>query len=142
MAQHYSDPKRASDPHALPDVEVFALDGSINDDVHDDEGKPLAPGWYWWACFPGCLPDGDPVGPFATEQEAIDDAQDGAGDDEEDDAPTPQSGYTSCACRDCMETAISNNVTKPELCSECVDAGCEADAGTCCVVPDDDGEES
>jgi hypothetical protein len=30
-------------------------------------------GWYWWACFPGCLPDGDPVGPFGTEQEAIDD---------------------------------------------------------------------
>ncbi len=32
-------------------------------------------GWYWQACFPGCLPDGDPVGPFETEQEAIDDAQ-------------------------------------------------------------------
>lgn len=32
-------------------------------------------GWYWWACFPGCLPDGDPQGPFATEQEAIDNAQ-------------------------------------------------------------------
>lgn len=24
--------------------------------------------------FPGCMPDGDPSGPFATEQEAIDDA--------------------------------------------------------------------
>jgi hypothetical protein len=34
-----------------------------------------APGWYWWACFPGCLPDGEPNGPFTTEQEAIDDAQ-------------------------------------------------------------------
>jgi hypothetical protein len=31
-------------------------------------------GWYWWACFPGCLPDGDPTGPFETEQAAIDDA--------------------------------------------------------------------
>lgn len=31
-------------------------------------------GWYWWACFPGCLPDGEPVGPFATEAEALADA--------------------------------------------------------------------
>lgn len=33
------------------------------------------PGWYWWACFPGCLPDSDPMGPFATEAEALADAQ-------------------------------------------------------------------
>ena len=31
-------------------------------------------GWYWWACFPGCLPDGDAVGPFETEREAVIDA--------------------------------------------------------------------
>ena len=31
------------------------------------------PGWYWWACWPGCMPDGDAVGPFETEQAAIDD---------------------------------------------------------------------
>lgn len=29
------------------------------------------PGWYWWACFPGCLPDGEPMGPFESEQAAI-----------------------------------------------------------------------
>jgi hypothetical protein len=34
-------------------------------------------GWYWWACFPGCTPDGDPCGPFASEQAAIDNAQEG-----------------------------------------------------------------
>jgi hypothetical protein len=28
-------------------------------------------GWYWWACFPGCLPDGEPMGPFESEQAAI-----------------------------------------------------------------------
>ena len=33
-------------------------------------------GWYWWPCFPGCLPDGDPSGPFENEQEAIKDATD------------------------------------------------------------------
>jgi hypothetical protein len=31
-------------------------------------------GWYWWACSPGCLPDGDPCGPFDTEEEALDHA--------------------------------------------------------------------
>ena len=31
-------------------------------------------GCYWWSCFPGCLPDGDAVGPFQSEAEAIADA--------------------------------------------------------------------
>ena len=31
-------------------------------------------GWYWWPCFPGCHPDGDPVGPFQTERDAVIDA--------------------------------------------------------------------
>ena len=30
--------------------------------------------FYWWACFPGCLPDGDPNGPFKNEADAIADA--------------------------------------------------------------------
>ena len=32
------------------------------------------PGWYWWACFPGCMPDSDPFGPFESEDEACEDA--------------------------------------------------------------------
>lgn len=32
-------------------------------------------GWYWAACFPGCLPDGGPMGPFPTEADAIADAE-------------------------------------------------------------------
>lgn len=31
-------------------------------------------GWYWWACFPGCLPDGEPSGPFASSRQALQDA--------------------------------------------------------------------
>ena len=41
----------------------------------DGEDREMPAGWYWHACFPGCLPDGEPTGPFETEQEAIDDAQ-------------------------------------------------------------------
>jgi hypothetical protein len=31
-------------------------------------------GWYWWACLPGCLPDGDATGPFKSAAEAYHDA--------------------------------------------------------------------
>ncbi len=36
-----------------------------------------------------------------------------------------RSGYAVCACRDCMDTTVHSDVTSPELCSECADAGCE-----------------
>lgn len=35
------------------------------------------------------------------------------------------SGYTNCACHDCMDVAISSDITKPELCWECETEGCE-----------------
>lgn len=77
MSQHYSDPTREADPHALPDVEVFyRTDAACRADIHwiTDADGDLA-GWYWWPCFPGCLPDGDPIGPFPTEAEALADAR-------------------------------------------------------------------
>ena len=70
MTQHYSDPSREHETYSLPDIEVFYSDG-IGD--HGDE--KLEPGWYWWACFPGCLPDSNPNGPFKTEEEALEDAR-------------------------------------------------------------------
>ena len=70
--QAYSEPERESDPHSLPDIEVFEQ-GDY--DLVDDEGEPLPDGWYWWSCLPGCLPDGEPTGPFDTEEEALEDAQ-------------------------------------------------------------------
>lgn len=77
MTQAYFNPKRESDPYSLPDCEVFYAD-----DLIDEDGEPLDAGWYWWACFPGCLPDGEPSGPFNTESEALADAQDADFDDE------------------------------------------------------------
>ena len=78
--QIYSDPSRESEPYALPDVEVFGVSQmEVNYNLanldHADEYTITEPGWYWWSCFPGCLPDSDPYGPFATEAEAIADAQ-------------------------------------------------------------------
>ena len=102
MPQIYTDPTRESDPHALPNAEVFsanAVEATCRKGcvyvVPDIEGDVLASGvcpscgagieyaepiglrWFWWPCFPGCLPDGEIIGPFATEAEAIADAQDG-----------------------------------------------------------------
>lgn len=42
----------------------------------EEQGADYPPGWYWWTCSPGCLPDGPPQGPFDTEAEAREDAED------------------------------------------------------------------
>ena len=68
MTHAYSDPTRETDPHALPNIEIFHS-------VDCDFEETLEPGYYWQFCFPGCLPDGDVNGPFETEEEALRDAQ-------------------------------------------------------------------
>lgn len=80
MSQHYSDPTRTTDPHALPDVEVFKVDTYNQQEfptrIHDSEADELlALGWYFWYCAPGCLPDSDPIGPYDSEAEAVAAAQ-------------------------------------------------------------------
>lgn len=106
MAQHYSDPSREHDPHALPDIETFQLTAAevaasdeglcyeymkrpefrlatmssrtreaMLDAMVSEEG--ISGGWFWQACFPGCLPDGCPFGPFETEADALADARRG-----------------------------------------------------------------
>ena len=38
---------------------------------NDDPDVRYLCGWYWWACFPGCLPDSDsPNGPYNTSRQA------------------------------------------------------------------------
>ncbi len=46
-------------------------------------------------------------------------------------APKRGSGYTECGCRDCFDTALSADMRRPELCSECAEAGCEIGEGEC-----------
>ena len=64
--------------------EVFEMDeqdcrARFEEDLDNDPDScdvvEYKPGFYWWACFPGCMPDGDPVGPFSSEDEAVKDAQ-------------------------------------------------------------------
>ncbi len=111
--QAYSNPKRASDPHALPDIEVFQLtayevaESSAYEDEQWEYLKrfPLATlngrdrdrlietmvdelgitgGWFYWYCFPGCMPDSDPYGPYDSPDAALADARANAPEDFED----------------------------------------------------------
>lgn len=50
--------------------EVFHHDGETKDWI----GVSSMPGYYWWACMPGCMPDSDPNGPFPTAEGAYLDA--------------------------------------------------------------------
>jgi hypothetical protein len=77
MSQNYSNPKRENEPHSLPDVETFYLDSEdvSYESAHDTSFGGLDEGWYYWHCLPGCLPDSDPIGPFESEEKAIEDAQ-------------------------------------------------------------------
>ena len=55
--------------------EVFYHDGkrvAADDCWADEDGNVLPAGFYWWACFPGCMPDSEfPNGPFESEADAI-----------------------------------------------------------------------
>ena len=105
--QAYSDPKRSADPYTLPDVEIWRTQvykvecrcgeyeipepTSFEDvrcpscervplsygGISTEAGTPKL-GWFYWNCFPGCLPDSDPFGPFDTEAAALADAQENA----------------------------------------------------------------
>lgn len=71
MSQHYSNPDRAKEPHSLPDMETYHL-------TSDEAGG--SGGWYYHYCFPGCLPDSDPFGPYRSEAEALEAARADAGE--------------------------------------------------------------
>lgn len=101
----YSDPSREDEPTALSDVEVWedtisivhcrcgdyeTAHGSAHaeqttycpsceqeaDSVEDTERAA----WWYWYCFPGCMPDGGLNGPFETAEEALADARGGIED--------------------------------------------------------------
>ena len=107
MTQAYSNPDREDDPHALPDIEVFQITAvevaaTMDDDIWEFMRRPefcfaamnsrdrermydamveelgIEGGWFYWYCFPGCLPDSEPVGPFKSHAEALKSAREDA----------------------------------------------------------------
>jgi DNA-directed RNA polymerase subunit RPC12/RpoP len=99
MAQFFSNPKRETAPYAMPDAEawraeVYRFDCETCGDMLLHEGEvdaatdgvqcPSCQGnrgtlvrtgekkWWAWFCFPGCMPESEPFGPFDSEKQAID----------------------------------------------------------------------
>lgn len=64
FADYHRFPEPGDHEHGTGSFEVW----------HSDRQDSLEPGWYWWPCFPGCLPDGEPSGPFPTSEGAYLDA--------------------------------------------------------------------
>jgi hypothetical protein len=98
MPYHHLDATRTDDPHALPDVETFeayALDcdhcdlfivypeltgtGYIDCPECGEIGITDDPHFYYAYGSPGCLWDSEPVGPYETEQAALEAAREDAG---------------------------------------------------------------
>jgi len=61
-----------------PLYEVDWINGRAIEVFYADDELACAfggsPGWHWWACYPGCLPDSDAFGPFTTSYRALKDA--------------------------------------------------------------------
>lgn len=64
----------------LEEAKVFDSEAGYHR-FHAEDGSEFgsfeifwAEGWYWHACFPGCMPDGDASGPFASSRQAMYDA--------------------------------------------------------------------
>jgi hypothetical protein len=67
MSFYQFTPADGSEPFGSFETFRYAEDNFMSD-------EPLKVEWYWHACFPGCIPDSDAIGPFQTEAEAIADA--------------------------------------------------------------------
>ena len=59
------------------DCQQYMENWRLEEPRGDDEESPYTPGWYYWACFPGCMPDSDPIGPYESEELAEQAARDG-----------------------------------------------------------------
>jgi hypothetical protein len=105
----YSDTTRENDPNTIPDCEVFELTAHETAELDEDmmreysrkheyrlagfnnktreamldaivENEGINGGFFFQFCFPGCLPESSPFGPYPTRQAAISAARDMAND--------------------------------------------------------------
>ncbi len=66
--------EESQDEHGSLEVFWLFRGGLCNEACGECVDDESVAGWYWWACFPGCLPDGEASGPFATSRDALEDA--------------------------------------------------------------------
>ncbi len=102
--QAYSSLERERDPFKLPDLEIFELTAREVAEMDEGlvyayskrveyrlcfmnprvmanmldaivEAEDIKGGWFYQPCFPGCLPDGSPVGPYDSAEKALEAAR-------------------------------------------------------------------
>lgn len=80
MRQAYTSPADEGDPLKLPNIEVFRIPEDYPY-MEDETGQLVGPGIYFWYTTPGCVPDSYPMGPYDSEDEALEEARVGASDE-------------------------------------------------------------
>jgi hypothetical protein len=53
---------------------ALSLNCDLEEDCCAEPDQTRAIGVFYWFCFPGCIPEGEPMGPFATHADAFEDA--------------------------------------------------------------------
>ncbi len=85
MTYYYLDETREREQYALPNVWVFHVEKAewyvceqcgerCEESVCDHceaEAEPVNEGYMYAFCFPGCMPDSEPMGPYPTEEQAL-----------------------------------------------------------------------
>lgn len=69
MTMHFYDERRKDDPHYLPTLEVWQVNTAALSEATPEEG------WWYQFVLPGCLNDTEPMGPFESEEEALEHAR-------------------------------------------------------------------
>lgn len=59
-----------------PEFRLASMNSRTRETMFDTmiEEEGIEGGWFWWTCFPGCLPDSSAFGPFKSHAEALADA--------------------------------------------------------------------
>ena len=75
---NYPTTTQLSDAADASFCEVFHVDAADARESRRNSGATPRAGWYYWQCFPGCLPEGggDALGPFSSMRRALCDAYD------------------------------------------------------------------
>jgi len=79
--QAYTDSKRETDPHSLPDLEIQFLDADYFAQYaeKDDWYGEMESGWYYRHGSPGYMADSDWYGPWESEEAALEGARESQG---------------------------------------------------------------
>lgn len=133
MSYHYWNRRDERDGWRLPTLWVEEFTGDEAAEFIEERDRPETTddiaGFYWCNCIPGCMPDSDWSGPFATEEQAVEaarDLYDCGGDDDLDDDDEAQAVEAERVEADRNTAAIALDPHRLNATTEQVDAHLDA----------------